>query len=70
MGQYHIPQVHSIDVDHPSGKVQHLYLIVLGETSHVHLVDESSMTTPIYKFEFESEYSRAKPLDAFPVLKA
>jgi len=69
LGQYHVARMDHVDVDHPSGKVQHLYLVIHEEHSTMHLVDEVNLGKPVYTFDFNSTYTRPKPLEAFPGLK-
>ena len=69
LGQYNIPKILPIQVEHPSGKIQQLYLVLFDETCNLELFEERNFQKSIYKFEFSSTYHKPKPLDAFPGLR-
>lgn len=69
IGQYNIAKTTSLDVEHPSGKVQHLCICVQDESRHVQVYDEENLSKSLFTFDFQSNYQTAKSLDAFPGLK-
>ncbi len=52
IGQYNISKISSIDVEHPSGKVQHLCITVMDESRHVQIYDEENLQQSLYTFNF------------------
>jgi hypothetical protein len=56
IGQYNIAKTTSIDVEHPSGKVQHLCICVQDESRHVQVYDEENLSKSLFTFDFQSNY--------------